>query len=219
MSSEEKRPGAAAGEAPLSPEESLALIESQSRDADRELGLDPTPIFLLWGVAFLLGWGAFYCATTAGPGPFLPLWGAGVILGVLYAAAIALPIVISVRAGRGVSGPSRVTGAMYGWSWFLGFAALAAINAGVVRTGLDTAAVSLLWSGSSMLIVGLLYLAGGMVWTDRVQYALGVWMLVTGAGSVFAGYPGNLLVLALAGGGGFLVQAGYYGLAARVGRR
>lgn len=49
-----------------------------------------------------------------------------------------------------------------------------------------------------------------MLWREPVQYALGVWMLVAGAGSVFAGVPGNFLVLALAGGGGFLVLAAYY---------
>ncbi|MGH3631879.1 MAG: hypothetical protein ACRDRL_31120, partial [Sciscionella sp.] len=58
----------------------------------------------------------------------------------------------------------------------------------------------------------------GMLWRDTVQYALGVWMLITAAGSVFAGMPGDFLVLALAGGGGFLVQAGYYQFARRGGK-
>ena len=34
--------------------------------------------------------------------------------------------------------------------------------------------------------------------------------MITGAASVYVGVPGNFLVLSLAGGGGFLVQAGYY---------
>lgn len=55
-----------------------------------------------------------------------------------------------------------------------------------------------------------MYLAGGMLWRDRGQFALGVWMLIAGAGSAFAGVPGNFLVLALAGGGGMLLQSGYY---------
>jgi len=57
---------------------------------------------------------------------------------------------------------------------------------------------------------GLMYLAGGMLWRDVPQYVLGVWMLVSAAGSVLAGVPGNFLVLAFAGGGGMLVLSAYY---------
>ncbi|MGH3672436.1 MAG: hypothetical protein ACRDSH_17680 [Pseudonocardiaceae bacterium] len=197
-------------EASLPPQASLELIEREGRQACRQLGVDPAPIFGLWGVAWLLGWGAIYLASPGGPGPLLPMWAAGVILGVLYAAAIVLPIVRGVQAGRGVSGPSRVVGAMYGWSWTLGFCALTAINVGLMQHGLSDDTVSLLWSGTASLVIGLLYLAGGMLWRDRVQYLLGVWMLLTAAGSVFAGVPGDFAVLALAGGGGFLVQCAYY---------
>lgn len=42
---------------------------------------------------------------------------------------------------------------------------------------------------------------------DPVHYGLGIWMLAVAASSVFAGVPGNFAVLALAGGGGFLVAA------------
>jgi hypothetical protein len=202
-------------EAPLPPQASLELIEREGRQVGRQLGIDPAPIFGLWGVAWLLGWGAIYLASPGALGPLLPMWAAGVALGVLYAAAIALPIVRGVQAGRGVSGPSRVVGAMYGWSWTLGFCALTAINIGLMQHDLSEDTVSLLWSGSATLVIGLLYLAGGTLWCDRVQYLLGVWMLLTAAGSVFAGVPGDFAVLALAGGGGFLVQCAYYLLVRR----
>jgi hypothetical protein len=44
---------------------------------------------------------------------------------------------------------------------------------------------------------------------------VGVWMLLVGAASVFAGAPANFAVLALAGGGGFLVAAARYAWAGR----
>lgn len=213
MATEEPGGRTAQDEAPLTPEESFELIESQTRVAQRRLGVNPAPIFAMWGLAFLLGWGAFYLAAPQGPGPFLPLWGAGVILGVLFAAAIGLPIMQGVRGGRGVTGPSRTAGAMYGWAWTLGFCAMAAIDLGIMRQDLSTATVSLLWTGTALLVVGLMYLAGGVLWRDRVQYGLGVWMLITAAGSVFAGFPGNLLVLSLAGGCGMLAQGVYYRIA------
>ena len=99
---------------------------------------------------------------------------------------------------------------MYGWSWMIGFSAVAAINFGMTRLHLPADAVTLLSSGISLLVVGVLYLAGGAMFQDRCQYALGVWMLVTGAASVLVGVPGNFAVLSLAGGGGLLLAAGYF---------
>jgi hypothetical protein len=96
---------------------------------------------------------------------------------------------------------------MYGWSWLLASVGLFALDLALEHQGLPSGLAPLLWSGSSLLAVGLLYLAGGMLWDDRLQYGLGVWVLVTGAGSVAAGVPGNFAVLSLAGGGGFLVAA------------
>jgi hypothetical protein len=186
--------------------ESLALIERQQDEAQRRLGLNPALILGLWGAAYLFGFGAvFLTYPTAVP---LRVPGA-VVIGILFAAATVTSIVTGVRAGRGLRGPSRAAGAMYGWSWTLGFCALAAVNIGVTRLGLPDDAVTLLWSGSSLLLVGVLYLAAGALFQDRFQYGLGVWMLVSGACSVFAGVPGNFAVVALAGGGGLFLAAGY----------
>lgn len=195
------------GGAPLSAEASAELIERERRSVGRRLAVNPAPIFAVWGVTFLVGWGACYLAAPGGP-RVLAVGVAIAIVVVLYAVAIAVPIVLGARAGRGVRGPSRLIGAMYGWTWTLGFLSLAAINTGLIRQGLAPATVSMLWTGTAQLVTGLIYLGGALLWRDLVQYALGVWMLIVAAGSVFAGMPGNFLVLALAGGGGFLVWAG-----------
>ena len=71
-------------------------------------------------------------------------------------------------------------------------------------------AMTLLWSGSALLLVGVLYLAGGALFQDRFQYGLGLWMLVSGAASVYAGVPGNFAVVSLAGGGGLFLAATYF---------
>lgn len=142
-----------------------------------------------------------------GPGPNLPTWAAGVVLGALFAVAVAVTASESYRRGRGVEGPSHKVGVMYGRSWALALAVLFTVNVALAREGLSSALPPLVGSGSALLVVGLLYLAAGMLWCDRVQYALGAWTLVVGAASVFAGAPGNYAVLSLAGGGGFLVAA------------
>lgn len=190
----------------LPPAETLALIAREQQQMNRALRGSPVSIIALWGVAWLLGFGGCYLADTGR----LPTWIAAVVIAVLFAAAIALPIVQGTRMARGVVGPSKQVGVMYGCAWALAFGGLWAINAALSRQGLSEHTTTLLWSATSLLVVGLLYLTGGMLWREPVQYALGVWMLVAGAGSVFAGVPGNFLVLALAGGGGFLVLAAYY---------
>jgi len=200
------------GDQPLSAGESLALIERQHREAQRQLGVNVALFYGPWGAAYLLGFGSIFLTYPSASPVRMPGGLAAAITGVLFATAFVVSVVNGTRAGRGVRGPSRVVGAMYGWSWTLGFCALAAVNIGVTRLGLSDEAATLLWSGSSLLLVGVLYLAGGALWQDRFQYGLGVWMLVTGAGSVLAGVPGNFAVLALAGGGGLLLTAGYFRL-------
>ena len=116
-------------------------------------------------------------------------------------------LVTQMARGRGVQGPSRTAGARYGWSWLLAFAGVSALNIGLSQHGLPASLAPLLWPGSAAVVAGVLYLAGGVLFADRVQYGLGAWMLAVGAGSVLAAWPANFAVLALAGGGGFLAAA------------
>ena len=197
-------------DSPMSAGESLAVIESQQEEVHRQLWVNAALFYGPWGVAYLFGFGSVFLTFPTSMPVRLPGVVAGVVTGALFATAAVVTVVVGSRAGRGVRGPSRAAGVMYGWSWTLGFCALAAVNIGVSRVGLPDDATTLLWSGSSLLLVGVLYLAGGAIWQDRFQYGLGVWMLVTGAGSVLAGVPGNFAVVSLAGGGGLLLAAGYF---------
>lgn len=198
------------GDGPLSPSESLALIEREQHEVNRRLGVNVALFYGPWGVAYLLGFGAIYLSYPSPVGWHLPTAVAGVLVSVLFSAAIAISIASGMRAGRGVRGPSRAAASMYGWSWVLGFSAVGAINFGMSRLNLPADAATLLQSGNSLLLVGVLYLAGGALFQDRFQYALGVWMLATGAASVLVGVPGNFAVLSLADGGGLLLAAGYF---------
>src|ERR1035441_2263598 len=196
----------AAGEE-LSPQELLELIRTQHEGAARDLYVDPARILVSWGVAWALGFGAFYFASSRARWHFLPLWAAAVVLVTFSAVAVAGVVTQMARRGRGVQGPSRTAGARYGWSWPLAFAGVFALNIGLSQHGLPASLAPLLWPGSSAVVAGVLYLAGGVLFADRVQYGLGAWMLAVGAGSVQAGWPANFAVLALAGGGGFLAAA------------
>jgi len=190
-----------------SPGQTLALIKAQHRVIARNLYVDPALILGAWGLAWLVGGGAGYLAAHGWLATGVPIWLAGIISGVLFAAATLVSFGEPARRGRGVAGPSRRVQAVYGWSWPLAFAGVLALNLALDQQGLPAHLAPLLWTGTSLLAVGLLYLAGGMLWDSRLQYGLGLWVLVTGAAGVAAGYPGNFAVLSLAGGGGFLVAA------------
>jgi len=176
---------------------------------------DARLLYGLWGVALLIGEGAFFFATWK-DSPFdIPLAVAGVTLFVSLVSAMVLTSVHIARRVAGVQGDSARQGMFYGWTWMIGFLALAAVISGVTRTGVDEETIGLLWAAGSGLVIGLLYMAGGAMWLDRTQFALGAWFaLVSGAGAI-AGTPWIYLVLSLAGGGGMLVVAGAIALRSR----
>ncbi|ATY10066.1 hypothetical protein CU254_06035 [Amycolatopsis sp. AA4] len=195
---------------PLSAAESLELIALQHERTRRELRVSPARLLGVWAFTWLFGWGLVYLSDERSAA-LLPGWVAGLVVAVLMAGAIAYSAWHGSKPSRGIRGPSRRIGAMYGWSWGISFAALCLIDIRVTKLlpeGSDL--VPLLWSGTSLLLTGALYLAGGMLWQDLRQYFLGGWIIVCGGASVLVGVPGNFLVLSLAGGGGFAVAALVY---------
>lgn len=201
------------GPTELSAAESLAVIEQQRARVGRELRINPVVLYATWGVAWTLGFTGM--ALTAADQVAIPDWAGGTTFAALMVAAMVITGVHITRATRGIRGVSSEVGAMYGWSWALGFATLTAINSSLIGRGLTEEQIAILWPASALLIVGVLYLAGGALWRDRFQFGLGVWVLLTDAVSVFAGVPGNYVVLAIAGGGGFLVAAVWFAVLRR----
>lgn len=189
---------------PLTAAESLALIDTEERRVRAGLRPDPRGIFLPWGLAYLVAFGAVWLTVALGVLPVADTTVLVVLAGLGAVTTVALTL---RRTFRGLAGPSRRVRARYGWSWVLGFVVLGVANGQLAGLGLPAPVVSLLWSSSALVLVGLLMIAGGLLWPGSGQYALGVWMLVSAALSVVVGYPSNFLVLALGGGGGFVVLA------------
>jgi hypothetical protein len=153
-------------------------------------------------VGFLLLWSAY-----DGGNPWFRVPGvvAGVGFGVLIIASIAASAVLGSRINRGVRGESNFPGIVYGLSWSIAGAAFAAVGVGLISNGMSQQLASIYFPSAYALMVGLLYLAGAALWREKTQLVLGIILLIVGSIAPFFGAPTNNLVMALAGGGSFLV--------------
>lgn len=182
----------------------LQMIDEQQNRARDRIEPDSRLLYGAWGVAWLVGYLAMWFTSRDGSDP--AAW-AGWTLAALIVAAIVFTMVHTIGRSAGVRGVSARVGAMYGWGWMLGFVTMWAIMNGMVRAGADAEVISVAANGVACLIVGLMYLGGGMVFQDIGLYGLGVWMLVTAGIATVVGLPGINLVMGLLGGGGFLAMA------------
>lgn len=199
-------------EKPLDPAALLATVQAQQARVGAAFDVDPRLVYGVWGVAQLVGFGLIGASWRVDREPLLPIPPAAAVLAYVgcIVAAVVVTVVHTTRATRGLRGQSAVQGAMYGWAWFLGFLCMSFVIGGLVNAGLSYVAYMLLWPALTGMVVGLMYLAGGALWRDRVQYGLGAWVLVTSTVGTLAGVPGNYAVMALAGGGGFLAAAAWF---------
>jgi hypothetical protein len=197
---EPAHPGDPAG---LDPAETLRMIRQQQEAARDATEPDGRVLFGAWGLAWLIGYLAMWSTArdTGTPAPWAGWVLAGCIVG-----ATGLTVVHSVTRTSGTRGASARVGAMYGWTWFLAFMAYGVLLGAIGDAGASTEVQAIAANGFACVIVGLLYLAGGMLFEELRMYAIGGWMLVTAVLAAFAGMPNTYFVIAVAGGGGFLVM-------------
>ncbi|UKJ63349.1 hypothetical protein H1Q78_17055 [Cellulosimicrobium cellulans] len=211
------------GERELDVVETLRVIREQQDHARDATEPDTRLLCLAWGVAWLVGYLCLWVSAVRvadGADVVRLRSGAGQVVGAqpepwafwvffsLIASATVFTIVHSVTRTAGTRGVSARTGAMYGWSWMLGFVCYGFVLGGLARAGASTEVMALASNAFACIVVGLLYLGGAVAFDSRGLFVLGVWILVTAAAATFAGLPFTYLVMALAGGGGFLVMAG-----------
>lgn len=180
--------------------DALAIIAAQRAVAD-----DTRPssalLFGVWGAAWLIGYGGFWLTARDDGSPSLPAVVVAIAGGVL---AIVVTIVHVSRRTRGIAGASARQGALFGWAWPIAFLAQSMIVGGLGKAGASDEVTSLAANAIAALVVGLLYIAGGLLWSSTAMYVMGGWMALVGAAAAVTGLPGSYLVMALAGGGGLL---------------
>jgi hypothetical protein len=80
---------------------------------------------------------------------------------------------------------------------------------GIAHAGASEAVIGLFGSAGPVLVVSVMYLAGGALWHDRTMFVVGAWLALTVGVAVMFGAVTFDLIMAIAGGGGFLGAALY----------
>lgn len=104
---------------------------------------------------------------------------------------------------------SSTTGRLYGWAWAISFTCLFLVIAGVARAGASEVVIGLLASAGPVLVVSIMYLVGGALWQNRTMFVVGAWLALTTGVAVMFGPETFDLLMAVVGGGGFLLAALY----------
>lgn len=191
-----------------SADEALALIRSQQTALERDQ-LSGIPWILgVWGVAWSVGFFALWSGYEGGnPWFSIPLPISGTIFGVLLVGSIVFSAIVGMRLNRGVRGPSNFSGAVYGISWSVVSFGAYLVGAALINAGMDSELASLYFPAVYALVAGSMYLMGAALWRSIDQLVLGAVIIVTGTVAPFFGAPTNNLVMAVLGGGAFLVAA------------
>jgi hypothetical protein len=195
---------------PVDPAESLRLIAQERATTERVLIPDPRLLLWPWGIAWAIGFTVYFLRYGPDGRVFvdMPAWlPLTVLMGLIITAGITTGIV-GARAGRYVTGPSSVQGAMYGITWSVAFAGVAVVLSQVSGV-LPDDKLNLLWAGVMVALTGALHMAGGTIYRDRSLFALGAWTSVVNVIGVIAGPGWHSLILAVGGGGGMLAAGTY----------
>ncbi|NJC23469.1 hypothetical protein BJ994_002545 [Arthrobacter pigmenti] len=192
-------------EQPLDLQRALALVSDAETKARKQLHGNDALIYLVWGVVWLLGFGALHGSRF----DWLPL---EYVVALSFAAAVMAvgviaTILLVAKHSSGVRGHSTFIGTVYGIAWMLGFAVVAVLS-GTIGVAVDDFWVrGMLINSIAVLVVGLMYITGGAMFNDRTQIFMGAWFLIIDFIAIITGPERFLTVFFVFGSGGFLVGA------------
>lgn len=187
-------------EEPLDPARMFELMQSTRRHTQRKLDRIYAGLLFAWAVAWFFGFGALWFAKDVGGVALIDTGVAWAIFGVLIVAGIVWSVVSGVRsASSGIHGRSQLQGALYGNAWAISMVGTTLITTGLRRSGVSEQTANLMYPAMFILIVGVLYLAGGAVWRSPALYALGIAMIVVASVATFIGSPYHFLLYATVG--------------------
>lgn len=187
-----------------------AVIMRQARErAGRELQVRRPVLFVVWGLATFVGYGALWLSVR-GQRPFHGPTAPAIVTVVALALAAALFTAwVTDRASSGVGGPSVLQRGTFVLAMTAGIFTLEIVKRALSNAGASQPVAALFGEAVPLVVVGLVFAASAAV-TGRVdppRLALGLWLLAVVVAGSWTGPVTNLVVCALAGGGGILLMA------------
>jgi hypothetical protein len=196
-------------ESELDPRTALDLIAATRTRTKRSLDINGALLYGAWGLAWLIGYGAIWLSVRGHPIYRAPAAWAFLVLGACMVAALVTTMMTVGRSMQGITGSSSRSGRLYGWAWAISFCCLFSLISGLAHAGASELVIGLFASAGPALVVALIYLVSGALWNDRTMFVLGVCLALAMAIAVFFGVVTLDLILAIAGGGAFLLAAMY----------
>lgn len=197
-------------EAPLDAAAALTAIQDQQSTYRSRMEIRSAPIYVAWGLAWLVGYTVGWLGLGEDYSVSVPHW-FGFIACLVAAGVFTLGYI--ARRARGVRGASSRFGASYGMAWVAAFA-LAAVLMSRLGSFLDSVGTAQAYeigmiasNAIPCLIVGTMFMVGGALWDEPLITGMGGWVLAVTAVATFVGGSTMWLIMAVAGGGSFLVAA------------
>lgn len=202
-------PAADGSDAGFDPAEALRVMQDQDAKVDQQFGNPDRKMYLVWGLAYLIGYLPLALSRGADPIVEIPIGIALAIFGLCIAAGIVAAVVLGVRATRGTRGESSRRGMLYGFSWWFSFMCIAGLSIQIGRSGADPEIAGLIVNGASMALVAALLMAGGVIWLDVSQFVIGACVALITLIALVVGLPAYWWIMCL-GAGGLLVLAALF---------
>jgi hypothetical protein len=196
-------------DAGMDAQQAAVILEQARERARRELAVRRPALFVTWGLAVLVGYGALWLSVR-GQHPFHgPTVPAVVTLIALFLAAAVITARFIDRASSGVGGPSVLQRGIFVSALAAGALAMDIFIHAASHAAADRPLVALMAAAAPLLVAGVVFVASCAVngVLDRPRLALGLWLLAVAAEGGWAGPVTYLAVIALAGGGGIVLMA------------
>jgi hypothetical protein len=165
---------------------SAILAEARDR-ARRELGVSRPPLFVGWGLVYLVAYGVIWLSVR-GQEPYQgPTQGALAFVTIFVLLALAVTTAVVSRASQGVGGMASRQQRLLYLSFPIGLTGVFVLEAALRHAGASWAVIGVYGATAPMLVTGLIYLSGSVLDFDWTVFALGAWLITAAAVSSYTG--------------------------------
>ncbi len=192
---------------PLDAAAARQIIADQTSASAQRLEYDDRRAYLVWGFAYLVGYGLL--ALSIGPQaptallPAIAYAGFATCIG----GGMVYSVVTAIRTARGMRGASATRVMLYGYAWCFAFVPTSGFSYRLGTLPIDENQFGMLINSICMLLVGVLFMAGGAIWRDVTQYVIGAIIAAAVAVALIAGFPAYYWIMCLGIGGLLIVAA------------